>query len=147
MPSNKHLSVVLADGCFDPLHVGHIRHLQQAATFGQVLVVNVATDDAIRAKGREPFQSAAERCETLRALKCVSATTSQPLVDLIQELEPAVLAKGIDWHGKLPELVEGACFRCDTRIYYTFDSKGTRRSSERLAYSTGRDFGDEHDRR
>src|SRR5438094_738945 len=63
---------VLADGAFDPIHAGHLRYLQTAARYGTRhglrLLVRVAPDEVIRAKGREPFQTQQERAGMLRQL-------------------------------------------------------------------------------
>src|SRR5579862_2976328 len=67
-------TVVWTNGCFDLLHVGHIRSLQAARAFGDVLVVGVNSDESVRRlKGpRRPIVPALERIEVLAALECVS---------------------------------------------------------------------------
>lgn len=120
---------VLADGCFDPLHIGHIRCLRVAAALGEV-VVNVAPDEAIRAKGREPFQSAEERVATLYGVVGVSAACSYGLTTAIHTFKPKYLVKGVDWVGRLPESVLKACAEHHTTIIYT-DTR-ERSSTERL---------------
>src|SRR6185503_11398155 len=116
MPSNR---VVLADGCFDPLHVGHIRYLRAASRMGQNLYVQVAPDDAIRAKGREPFQTRDERRITVGALADVTcAVDTESLVAAIVTFRPDVLAKGIEWVGRLPSDVVKACRANNVEIVY-----------------------------
>jgi rfaE bifunctional protein nucleotidyltransferase chain/domain len=83
-------TVVWTNGCFDLLHVGHIRSLQAARAFGDVLVVGVNSDESVRRlKGpRRPIIPALERTEVLAALECVNH------VVLFEELTPeAVLAR------------------------------------------------------
>lgn len=124
--------MTLADGCFDPLHIGHLYYLAAAKLFSFPLVVRVARDEEIRAKGRTPFQSQAERAVMLRALPDVmQVDLSATLAEAIERLRPAVLAKGADWDGRLPPEVLKACARRNTRIVYT--DTVTLTSTERLA--------------
>jgi D-glycero-beta-D-manno-heptose 1-phosphate adenylyltransferase len=95
-------SVTLANGCFDLLHVGHIRYLDAAKRLGGKLVVGVNSDEsARRLKGEgRPLMPAAERAEILAALEAVDAVVifSEPDVRaLIREIGPNVQAKGTDY--------------------------------------------------
>ena len=122
--------MVLADGCFDPLHFGHIQYLWIASKLGS-LTVHVAPDDAIRAKGREPYQSRQERAHTVLALGCVDRVRMWPdLAFAITEEKPRYLVKGAEWRDKLPEAVLDACRRYDVEIVYA--DVNAKRSSERL---------------
>jgi rfaE bifunctional protein nucleotidyltransferase chain/domain len=94
--------VVLANGCFDLLHVGHVRYLEDARALGDLLIVGVNGDDAVRrlkGPGR-PLMPAVERAEMLAALRAVDHVvvfeddTADRLVAL---LRPAVHAKGTDY--------------------------------------------------
>ena len=94
--------VVLANGCFDLLHVGHVRYLAGARALGDMLIVGVNGDAAVRrlkGPGR-PLMPAAERAELLGALSAVDHVvvfdddTADRLVKLIR---PAVHAKGTDY--------------------------------------------------
>lgn len=122
---------MMADGCFDPLHVGHLRYLAAAADLGGELVVNVAPDDVIRAKGRTPFQNANERIAMMRSVAGVSAVFHGDLATRIKLHRPKYLVKGIEWSGRLPEDVIGACRSAGTTIIYTDTQERT--STERLA--------------
>lgn len=121
--------IVLADGCFDPFHVGHLRYLKYAAGFGP-LIVNVAPDHVIAAKGRLPFQTRVERIEFVRGLACVTSVCALTLPEAIRGWKPTWLVKGKDWEGKLPMDVIDACKDVGTRII--FSDTMTRSSSERL---------------
>lgn len=94
--------VVFTNGCFDLLHVGHVRCLEAARALGDRLVVAVNTDASVRrAKGAgRPVQCTRERCEIVAALGCVDWVVAfgedTPLA-LIRALRPDVLAKGGDW--------------------------------------------------
>ena len=94
--------VVFTNGCFDLLHVGHVRSLEQARAYGDRLVVAVNTDASVRRNkgpGR-PIVPARQRAEVVASLACVDWVVvfgeSTPLAT-IQSLRPDVLAKGGDW--------------------------------------------------
>ncbi|MFQ5663163.1 MAG: D-glycero-beta-D-manno-heptose 1-phosphate adenylyltransferase [Terriglobia bacterium] len=94
--------VVFTNGCFDLLHPGHIRLLEQARAQGDVLVVGLNSDASLRAlKGAgRPLVPEAERAEVLAALAAVDAVTifGEPTPrELIAALLPDVLVKGGDW--------------------------------------------------
>lgn len=94
--------LAFTNGCFDILHVGHVRYLNQARTLADALVVAINSDRSVRAiKGEDrPFVPEAERAEVLSALACVDfvtifdAATPQSVIDTIV---PDVLVKGADW--------------------------------------------------
>ncbi len=123
--------MILADGCFDPLHVGHIAYLREAALWGRPLMVNVAPDTEIWAKGREPFQTRQERAVMMLALDMVHQVKCEDLAEAIRMLHPTVLAKGPDWRGRLPADVLAACQEVGTQIRYT--STQERSCRERLS--------------
>jgi rfaE bifunctional protein nucleotidyltransferase chain/domain len=94
--------VVLANGCFDLLHVGHVRYLAAAKAHGDTLVVALNTDESVRAaKGAgRPRVPLVERAELLCALACVDFITAFPeptLEATLRLLRPAVHAKGTDY--------------------------------------------------
>lgn len=94
--------VVFTNGCFDLLHIGHVRSLAEARSLGDRLVVGVNTDASVRRlKGPErPIVPARQRAEMLAALACVDWVVlfreDTPLA-LIEALRPDILAKGGDW--------------------------------------------------
>ena len=95
-------TVVFTNGCFDLLHPGHIRLLEQARALGDLLVVGINSDASVRRlKGeKRPLVPEAERAEVLAALEAVDCVTvfDEPTPrDLIQALLPDVLVKGGDW--------------------------------------------------
>jgi D-glycero-beta-D-manno-heptose 1-phosphate adenylyltransferase len=94
--------VVFTNGCYDLLHPGHIRLLEQAKSAGDVLIVGLNTDASVaRSKGAaRPVTKESERAEMLRALEAVDAVVlfdEDTPRDLIAELLPDVLIKGVDW--------------------------------------------------
>lgn len=94
--------VVFTNGCFDVLHVGHVRYLEAARSQGDLLIVAVNSDRSVgEIKGpRRPIVPEAERCELVAALSCVDYVclfdTPDPL-PLIALLQPDILVKGADW--------------------------------------------------
>ncbi|HYK91510.1 MAG TPA: adenylyltransferase/cytidyltransferase family protein [Acidobacteriota bacterium] len=94
--------VILTNGCFDLIHVGHIRYLQEAKALGGILIVAINSDDSVatlKGAGR-PLQSESERAEILASLECVDcvAVFDTPTVDpLLLQLRPDVHAKGTDY--------------------------------------------------
>jgi rfaE bifunctional protein nucleotidyltransferase chain/domain len=94
-------SVALANGCFDLLHVGHIRYLQAAAAEADLLIVAVNHDGVAAAKGPgRPILSAAARAELVAALRGVDYVTIFPeptVAPLLEILRPDVHCKGTDY--------------------------------------------------
>ena len=108
--------VVFTNGCFDLLHVGHIRYLEKAKTLGDILVVGVNRDRSVKElKGPlRPLLPQEERMEFLSGLGCVDYVTlfDEPTpLELITALKPHVLVKGGDWSKETivgRDVVEGA---------------------------------------
>lgn len=94
--------VVLANGCFDLLHVGHVRYLEAAKREGDLLVVGVNSDASVaqlKGSGR-PLLPAAERAQLVAALAAVDFVVvfdAPTVVPLIEALRPDVHAKGTDY--------------------------------------------------
>jgi rfaE bifunctional protein nucleotidyltransferase chain/domain len=94
--------VVFANGCFDLVHVGHIRYLQHARAMGDLLIVAINGDRSVRSlKGADrPFLNEADRAELLAALECVDYVIvfGDPDVRrLLDRLRPDIHAKGTDY--------------------------------------------------
>ena len=94
--------VVLTNGCFDLIHLGHVRYLQKARSLGDQLIVALNDDESVcnlKGKGR-PLVPAMERAEVIGALGCVDWVTffeEDTPATLIKALQPDVLVKGGDW--------------------------------------------------
>jgi len=98
----KGAKIVLANGCFDFFHVGHIRYLAAARKLGDCLVVGINSDEQVRRlKGlNRPFMPELERAEIVSALKFVDYVTifEEPTVEeLIRTIRPDFHAKGTDY--------------------------------------------------
>ena len=120
--------VVMANGCFDILHVGHIRYLTEAKALGDILVVGLNSDRSVRelkGPGR-PVSGQDERAEILSALRVVDYVVifDEPNVEnLIKALQPQIHAKGTDYTEE--SVPEAAVVRAyGGRVAITGDAKG-----------------------
>jgi D-glycero-beta-D-manno-heptose 1-phosphate adenylyltransferase len=119
--------IVLTNGCFDLLHVGHIRYLRAAKALGGKLIVGLNSDDSVQAlKGPgRPHTPAAERAEVLAALEPVDAVVVFPEPDvraLIREIRPDIHAKGTDYTAEsVPE--REVVIACGGRVEIVGDPK------------------------
>jgi rfaE bifunctional protein nucleotidyltransferase chain/domain len=94
--------LVFTNGCFDLLHVGHVRYLEAARALGDALLVAINGDESVRAlKGEgRPLNRAEDRAELIAALECVDHVVIFPEVRATQLLEvvrPAIYVKGGDY--------------------------------------------------
>ncbi len=119
--------ITLANGCFDLLHVGHIRYLHVAKQLGGRLVVAINSDESVRAlKGdARPLMPAEERAEILAALSDVDAVVIFPEPDvraLVRDIRPDVHAKGTDYtRDSVPE--RNTVVECGGRVEIVGDPK------------------------
>ncbi len=94
--------IVFTNGCFDILHIGHVRYLAEARAKGDVLVLGLNSDASVKLIKSDcrPIVSQDQRAEVLAALACVDFITifdePDPLT-LIKTIKPDILAKGADW--------------------------------------------------
>lgn len=100
--------IVFTNGCFDLLHIGHVRYLEQAKSLGDILIVGINSDASVRElKGpTRPIQNENDRAEILASLKAVDHTvlfTEQTPINLVKLIKPDVLVKGGDW--KIEQIV------------------------------------------
>jgi D-glycero-beta-D-manno-heptose 1-phosphate adenylyltransferase len=119
--------ITLANGCFDLLHVGHVRYLHAARQLGGRLVVAVNSDESVlklKGDGR-PLMPAEERAEILAALSDVDAVVifHEPDVRvLVREIRPDVHAKGTDYTAEsVPE--RDTVVQCGGRVEIVGDAK------------------------
>jgi D-beta-D-heptose 7-phosphate kinase/D-beta-D-heptose 1-phosphate adenosyltransferase len=97
--------VVFTNGCFDVLHPGHVRYLQEARNLGDMLVLGLNSDDSIkRLKGPDrPICEESARAYLLASMVCVDLVVifdEDTPVELMGALRPDILVKGADWEGK-----------------------------------------------
>lgn len=104
--------IVFTNGCFDLLHAGHVRYLQQARDLGDFLFLGLNADSSVKKlKGESrPIQNQEDRAEILSSLRCIDAVSifdEETPLELIKLVKPDVLVKGGDW---APEKIVGNDF-------------------------------------
>lgn len=123
--------MVLASGCFDGIHSGHVEYLHAVASLAQPhesVAVAVAPDAYIDAhKHRRPHWLAQERARAVQGVKGVEWVRVADAVEVIRQERPRIFAKGIDWAGKLPEDVATACREVGCLVVFV-DCPGTHTS-------------------
>ena len=92
---------VCTSGYFNPLHIGHVRLLEEAKKLGDHLTVIVDNDEQVRLKGSKPFMSEQERCKIVMALRCVdsvvlSVDCDKTIRETLKMVNPDIFAKGGD---------------------------------------------------
>jgi len=124
-------TIVFTNGCFDILHVGHLRYLEEAKELGDVLIVGVNSDASVkRLKGEtRPINVELDRAELLAGLKAVDYTvifTEDTPVELISYLEPSIHVKGGDYKVEdLPESKVVFSYGGEVKILSLIDGKST----------------------
>jgi len=119
---NKGKRIVLANGCFDVIHVGHVRYLEAAAELGDVLIVAVNDDTSTsRLKGAgRPLVPQSERAEIVSALRPVDYVLvfgDDTVDEIIKEIKPDFHAKGTDYEAEgVPEFDTAEGVGCKTVI-------------------------------
>ena len=95
-------TIVTTNGCFDILHVGHVRYLEKTKTFADVLIVALNSDKSVKSiKGESrPINKEEDRAEVLSALKCVDYVVlfdEDSPIELLLKIKPDVYTKGADY--------------------------------------------------
>ena len=126
--------IVFTNGCFDILHVGHVKYLQIAKSFGDVLIVGLNSDESVsRLKGpTRPVNIAEDRAYLLAALEAVDFVvpfSEDTPYELIKMIEPDVLVKGGDYEGK--EVV-GTEFAAELKLVDFVDGKSTTKTIQKI---------------
>ena len=130
--------VVFTNGCFDILHVGHVKYLQEAKSYGDVLIVGLNSDSSVRVlKGpSRPVNPEEDRAYILAALESVDYVvmfSDETPYELIKGIAPDILVKGGDYEGKA---VVGAEFAGELRLVTFVDGKSTTSTIERINKGT-----------
>lgn len=120
------MRLVLCCGVFDLLHVAHVRHLKQAASHGDALVVGVTRDKGVNKRGR-PIIPENERLEMVKALACVhDAALCDDSIQALNRWKPRLYCKGADYHkkGLLDAEIE-YCRENNVNIFFTDENPQT----------------------
>lgn len=129
----KNQKIVFTNGCFDILHVGHVKYLETAKSFGDILIVGLNSDDSIkRLKGEgRPINPLDDRAYILASLESISYVVSfnedTPL-ELITAIQPHILVKGADYEGKV---VVGSDIVKEVRLVQFIEGKSTTKIIQR----------------
>ena len=111
---------VLANGCFDLLHHGHLLHLKAARKMGNELWVSVTDDLHVNKGPGRPIYPQEQRLALVKALRCVDkAFTCSGLIEALEFAKPDILVKGIDYKDGLAETHEKYCRQRGIEIRYT----------------------------
>lgn len=120
------MKLVMAHGCFDVLHYGHLLHLQQARRMGDELGVSITDDTFVNKPGR-PIFNVHQRVKMLQALRCVAwvaVSRAATGADSIMRYRPAVFIKGADYDlNALCKDEIQACAHVGARILFTNTEK------------------------
>ncbi len=130
-------NIVFTNGCFDILHAGHVKYLEEARSFGDLLVVGLNSDASVkRLKGQSrPINSQEDRAAVLAGLEAVNFVVifdEDTPYQLIQKVKPDILVKGGDYEGK--EVV-GSDIAKETRLVQFVEGKSTTKIIQRAQLS------------
>jgi len=134
LQTKKNQKIVFTNGCFDILHVGHVKYLEIAKSFGDILIVGLNSDDSIkRLKGdSRPINPLADRAYILASLESINFVvpfTEDTPLDLISAIQPDVLVKGSDYEGKI---VVGSDIAKEVRLVEFVEGKSTTKIIQRV---------------
>ena len=126
--------IIFTNGCFDILHAGHVRYLETAKSFGDVLIVGLNSDDSVkRLKGtNRPINNESDRAYLLAALEAVDYVvlfTEDTPLNLIKRIRPNILVKGGDYEGKA---VVGQDIADELKLVQFVDGKSTTKTIEKI---------------
>jgi len=130
--------IVFTNGCFDILHVGHVKYLQEAKSYGDILIIGLNSDSSVRElKGpSRPVNPEDDRAYILAALEAVDYVvmfSDETPYELIKSIAPDILVKGGDYEGK--EVV-GSEFSGELRLVRFVDGKSTTATIEKINKGT-----------
>ncbi|MDA9801532.1 D-glycero-beta-D-manno-heptose-7-phosphate kinase [Candidatus Pseudothioglobus singularis] len=131
---NNNEKIVFTNGCFDILHFGHIKYLEEAKSFGDKLIVGLNSDKSIKKiKGKNrPVNCQEDRAYILASLEAVDYVVifnEDTPISLIKKIKPDLLVKGGDYKGKK---VVGQDVAKDLRLVNFIDGKSTSKTIERI---------------
>ena len=134
---NRGKKIVFTNGCFDILHVGHVKYLEEAKSFGDMLILGLNSDESVtvlKGEGR-PINQQLDRAYILAALEPVDYVvifSEDTPYDLIKLIKPDTLVKGGDYEGKE---VAGQDIADELKLVQFVDGKSTTKTIERILKS------------
>ena len=134
---NKNKKIVFTNGCFDILHIGHIKYLEAAKSFGDILILGLNSDNSVRRlKGKNrPINQQDDRAYILASLEVVDYVVmfdEDTPIDLIKLIKPDVLVKGGDYEGKA---VVGQDIAKELILVQFIDAKSTSKTIKKIRNS------------
>jgi D-beta-D-heptose 7-phosphate kinase/D-beta-D-heptose 1-phosphate adenosyltransferase len=138
----KSRKIVFTNGCFDILHIGHIKYLEKAKSFGDILIVGLNSDDSIRRlKGKNrPINAKDDRAYILASLEVVDYLVvfdQDTPFELISLIKPDILVKGSDYSDKK---VAGQDIVNELKLVKIIEGKSTTQTIERIKMHTENDL-------
>jgi D-beta-D-heptose 7-phosphate kinase/D-beta-D-heptose 1-phosphate adenosyltransferase len=131
---NKDKKIIFTNGCFDILHVGHVKYLEKTKSFGEILILGLNSDESVqRLKGvNRPINSQNDRAYILASLEVIDYVVifddDTPL-NLIKLIQPDILVKGGDYEGKK---IVGQDIAKEVKLVKFIDGKSTTKTIERM---------------
>ena len=117
--TTKH-KIILAAGCFDILHVGHVRHLKAAKALGDYLVVALTKDSHVNKGPRRPVFNERQREEMLRELRCVDQILMvESTAEALRIVSPDIFVKGSDYKTRIQPEHRVYCEQMAIEIAFT----------------------------
>lgn len=120
------MRVILCNGVFDVLHIGHLEHLREARNMGDRLVVSLTADESVKKGPGRPINTWNDRAEMLKELRCVSEVIhTKSAVEAILRVRPNYFVKGIDYGDgtHFTENIYGACNEVGAKLRFTSSPK------------------------
>lgn len=133
------MKVVLANGTFDPYHVGHLYHFQAAKRLGDLLIVSITCDESVRREkgSKRPAYTELQRADVIRNIKCVDGVVIvTDALDALKKVNPAIFVKGSEYRGRIEPLHRAYCMEHRIEIAFTDTEKFS--STRLLSHYAGR---------
>lgn len=114
--------MVLVNGCFDFLHIGHVRHLKAARKLGEVLIVSLTKDRSVNKGPGRPVFGEKDRAEMLEPY-CDEIVLVDDALEALQKVDPDIFVKGPDYVGKIEPEHADYCKARGIKIVFTKEPK------------------------
>ena len=131
---NKNKKIIFTNGCFDILHIGHVKYLEESKSFGDILILGLNSDDSVRRlKGENrPINTEDDRAYILASIEAIDYVVifdNDTPFDLINLIQPDILVKGADYEGK--EIV-GEDIAKEIKLVKFIDERSTTRTVAKI---------------